>query len=367
MTDDRAGLVSASKFEIVACCPGSVALETAIGKPENIIELPDPDAESGTRIHKARETADISQLSPEEVETYQRGMSNEMSIFNQWVNEFNVSGVTTHLEKRIWLHWPDMSPATSARLDVHFVSADHVAVVEWKTLWCHNLTPAERNWQGRVQAVCAAKEYGARHVRVAFNKALFGKSDVVDYNESDLVYAEQSIFQKLWEAQQPHASRNPGPWCNFCVCKPYCREAAAYSLVPAKLGENPVEMVALLPHDDLATIQQKASVIKKVLEAVQARLKSLTAEELKAVGLYIDDGKKLDPISDVAGAFKALQDVGIPRPVIWSALQMKKGALTEAVRELKGWTKPATDDWLWQNLLKPFIEKKQSEGSLQEL
>jgi len=126
-------------------------------------------------------------------------------------------------------------------------------------------------------------------------------------------------------------------------------------------------MVDLLPVEDLATIYKKSLVIRKVLEAVKTRLKSFSPEELKANGLYIDDGKKLDPIIFVAGAFKALQDAGIPRSLIWGALEMKKGALAKSVQELKGWTKPQTDDWLWQNLLKPFIEKKRSDGSIQEI
>lgn len=364
MTDERENLPSASSFEIVAMCPGQPQLKAQL--PPNQTDLPDEDAQMGLRIHLARETKSSTNLTQEEADIYERGVANEGRIYQDWVTAMDVgSGTHEHNEIRLWLDWPDGSHATSARLDVHYVTLTHILIVEWKTLWCRNLTPAERNWQGRVQAVVAAKHYGVKHVRVAFNKAMFGRSDVVDYNEDDLLRAEASIFARLWEAKQDGARRTPGGWCRHCVCKSYCAEAQAYSLLPSVMAAQAVEKVAEMPISDVVKLFQSDLIVRKILEAAKKRLKALPAEELKALGLMIDDGKKQDPIVNTIGAYKFLEHK-LPQDAIWSALSFSKGDLAEALQENCMMTKKEADAWIAREL-EIFIEKKRTEGSLVEI
>ena len=64
---ERLDLPSASKFERLAACPGSRALEDAIPpQPQQVIaDAKDDLAESGTIIHRARETGNTLELDTE--------------------------------------------------------------------------------------------------------------------------------------------------------------------------------------------------------------------------------------------------------------------------------------------------------------
>ena len=61
-TDTRRGLPSASAMDRLEACPASFHASKDL--PDSSSE----DAESGTRIHKALETGDTSELSPDELE-----------------------------------------------------------------------------------------------------------------------------------------------------------------------------------------------------------------------------------------------------------------------------------------------------------
>lgn len=376
MNDERLNLVSASNFETVAMCPGQPALKATLPlKPE----AKDPLAETGSRIHLARQLKKADDLSDDERIIYERGMVNEEKIVAAWMRDFGIATSQEFNEKRIWLHWPDLEPATSGQLDVHYVAGKHVLVVEWKTLWCSNLTPAEKNYQGRVQAVCAAKEYEADHVRVAFNKAMFGKSDIVDYEPDELRYAELSIFEKLWEAKQPDAPRHAGNWCRYCPCNDSCREAASMALLPATITTNgqALGFVDQLTVEQVCAFVKKKAIIGKITEAIYARAKTLTDEQLSANGLQRVEGRHIDPIAKVPLAFQKLFD-GIKKKcpsltpteiqsALWSCMTLSKGDLTDSVRGLTGETKKDTQQWLYKDLLVDAIELKQAAASLEEV
>lgn len=379
--EESEGLASASKFEIIALCEGQPALESNLRDQGILIGESEPDefAKLGTAIHKARETGDTSELSEEGLEIFNRGMLNEHKILTQWKAKKQISDVVEFKEQRIWLYWPGTeNKATSAKLDVHYIEKDAlfsnpVLVVEWKSLYCTNLTPAERNYQGMVQAVCASKYHGSDNVRVAFNKAMFGESDIVDYGPDDLRRAEQHVFQKLWATKQAGAATNAGHWCVHCPCKPYCKSAAAYSLLPSVSAGVTVDTskkdvglaVSRLSPIDWKAIWERSAVIRNVLDAVNTQLKALPQEKLAELGLQLGKGKRLDPITNVQGAFKYLEHQMRPE-LIWSCLKMSKTDLVEAVADAKGMTKKEAQDWVRDNL-DVFITPKESEKSVEEM
>jgi len=376
--EESEGITSASKFEIVALCEGQPQLEAVLRSKNLIHETNDEYSSLGTAIHKARETGDTSQLTEEGLEIYNRGMENERRILEQWMDDLViVEAPPCHKETRMWIHWPDGTKATSAKLDVYYVwdSPDfvtHILVVEWKTLWCSNLTPAERNYQGMVQAVCAYREYGATSIRVAFNKAMFGASDAVDYSEEDLKRAEARIFQHLWAAKQPGATTNAGAWCRHCVCQPHCPSAASMSLLPSVManvtkGVSKADVgaaVARLGPADWKFIHERASVIRNILDSATKCLKGLSADDLKALGLQIGEGRRLDPITNVVGAYKALEHSITPE-LLWGCLSFEKGKIVEAVMVSKGMTKKEAQMWVKETLA-PFITEERASGSLEE-
>lgn len=376
---ERLDLPSASKFDIVVLCPGQPALFTAIAHllPPPKEEEPDEDALSGQRIHKARETLDTSDLSEEEKAKFNAGLRYEKQIFDAWVAEIGyLDAVEGTRELRLWLNDPHtMEPVSSGQLDVHYIAKPHLLIVDWKTGYSWNLTPSHRNWQLRKQSVLAFREYdGIEKVRVAFDKpiATADRIDVTDYTREDLEQGERDIFYHLWKSKQADAQRIPGNHCRYCPNKPFCPEGGAWSLLPSVMvndisPEGMVTAVERMAPEDWRMLWSRAGVITKILDEAKRCLKRLPAEQLGLLNLRLSDGKNLDPITNTKEAFVALRDFGITEDELWTALSFSKGDLVDAIRRDKGWKKDATEAWLFEQILKPMIQEKKSEGSLKLL
>lgn len=374
------GLPSASKFEIAALCPGQPQLEKELRSLGKVMDDSNAYTESGLRIHKARETMNSSGLQDDdELTTFQQGVACERQALQQWSDEFKLEFPSEYRERQIWLHWPkghadELEPATSATLDVHYVESTYVLIVEWKTLYCSNLTPAEANFQGMVQAVCAKNEYNATHVRVVFDKAKFGKLDVVDYDLKALKWAEDEIFRSLWKTKQPGAALQAGGWCKHCPCRSNCVSAAGYALVPtviagtaANLEKASIEaMVQRLSPADWKYIWDRSTEIGNIIDAATACLKKLSADDLKELGLKMKPGKNLDPITDIKGCYEFLLANHLNPGRLWSCMQFSKGGLVESLMAQKNMTKKDAQQWLKVNLAQ-FITPHQSNGSLTEI
>lgn len=347
--DERLSLPSASSFETDVLCPGRQNMLNTL-PPEALQETADDDADRGTRIHRSRETGDTSQLDEEDLEIYTKGMATEKSAVEQWKTDFQIPSMPTPtLEERLYLHWPDtLAPATSARLDVSYIDGKNGLVVEWKSLWCSNLTPAEKNWQGRLQAVLLAKEYELTHVRLVFNKAMFGKIDAVDYTENDLKHSEESIFHALYETKNPHAQRRAGAHCRYCPASKFCPEAAAMSLLPTTIIRDiksaelsPEQIAERMSASDLVAVWSRSTVIVKILEAIKTRLKSFPADELSGLGLQLADGRKMDKIINTQGCLFYLRDeLKMSEEAIWEAMSFGNGDVVLAIMRDLGVSKP---------------------------
>lgn len=374
------GLPSASKFEIAALCPGQPQLEKELRALNKAMDDSNPYTETGTRIHKARETMDSSGLDEDELITFQQGIACERAALQAWEEEFKLDFPSEYKERQIWLHWPEdsaksLEPATSATIDVHYVAPDRVLIVEWKTLYCSNLTPAESNYQGMVQAVCVAKEYNVQHVRVVFNKAKFGKIDAVDYDAHTLKWAQDEIFRALWKNGQPGAALQAGGWCNHCPCRSNCVSAAGYALVPTVIAGSVMNqskadiesMVQRLSPADWKYIWLRSTEIGNIIEAANKCLKQLNPDDLRELGLKMKEGKNLDPITDIKGCYEFLLNEGHLNPGrLWSCMQFSKGGIVESIQAQKNMTKKAAQEWLKVNLAQ-FQTKQKSAGSLEEI
>lgn len=366
--DPRLGKVSASRLEIAALCPGSEQLRRSL-PPEALQSDEDAYTESGKLLHEAWQTDNTLNLDEDQVAIYTKGNATLQSVVNRWSEERETSYTEQPRELRLWLHDDLLRPLTSGQLDRHYLGADgfNALVVDFKSLWSPNLTPAERNWQGRLQAVLAAEEYGAQHVRVAFVKAMFGTADQVDYDASALAYAKQSILAALWETEQPGAQLRPGRWCTHCPCKGYCEEAAAYAQLPTVTTQNgdPMLLVQVMPPEDLVQVWRKKALIEKILKAVQERLKGLPPEELGRLGLKLTKGSKSDKVKDVKGAFQKLLSTGYSEDQLFAIMSFGKGDAVEMIRDKTALGKKDAAEW-WESALSEFIEPGRTAPSLKE-
>lgn len=380
--DERLGLVSASKFEMVVCCEGQPQLESSLRAQGLISERPaDEMALRGTKIHKAWETGDTSNLSEDELEDLSKTEVLDNEALFEWANEkYPNSGqvCNTFKEQRLWLHDENLQPIVSGQFDRLTICGNHAYVRDLKSGWCKRLTPSQESWQLRLLAVLVWTEYGTKHgletIRASFIKPKLKRGvDTVEYTVDDLYRSLGQIKQVIWRSKQPDAQRTAGDHCFYCKCISRCPQAASYALLPSVMSattgdvskKDVVAAVARLSPADWKYIWQRSSVIRNILDACNAQLKQLPKEQLSELGLQVGKGKQLDPISNTEGAFKFLEHQ-LPREVLWGCMKMNKSDLVDALHTQKGMTKKDAAQWVKDNLA-IFIEAKESEGSLEEI
>lgn len=378
---ERGNLPSASKLERIVACPGSIALENTLPEKEReIIDVPDEQAECGIRIHKARETGNVLELTEEELETYKRGLKFENDLLIAWKDAYGIHRQDEHKEERIWLFDRDLNTLASGRLDVFYLNLpDDALCIDWKSGYATNLVPSARNFQLRLQAVLLWQEYGVKRVRVAFDKpkVKWENTDYCDYSESDLQYALQQIEFYLWQSRQEDAPRRAGAWCRYCPCQAFCREAAAYSMLPSVIAgkalaieskEDAEKAVAVMTLPDLFKIWSASGVIDKIISAVFKRLKSMTPEQLAEVGLELGPGRDNSKITDVVGAYRFLNEVQKwDAKELWAAMNLSKTAIAKIARKEKNLSSDEkARNWV-KAALAEYITPATSEGVLRKL
>jgi hypothetical protein len=382
--DIRAGLPSASKLARVVQCPGSEALIKTL-PPAALIQTPDDAATAsrGTLIHKAREMLSDDCLGDEEDrELFSRGLEFERALVNRWMADkgLSVEQVTEGpREWRGWLHDPEtMEPLASGQLDVHYIAKPHAFISDWKALWAWHVPPTPRSAQLRLQAVLLWLEHeDITEIRVSYVKPMTlsgGVDDFTDYSLPDLRFSLQHCIYQLWLSRQPEALRFPGAECRYCPAKPYCREAAAWSLLPSVQKEDkytviapdPIALVQQMTGEDLYRVWAMAPLVGKILDAVKDRLKTFPDGVLAGFGLERTQGRKLDPIVDAGGLVAFLQHAGWTDAQIYRCMDFSKGRLAEVIAEREGlaakWaSKRVAEDF------DQFIEHKRAEPSLRAI
>lgn len=334
-----------------------------------------PESLRGTRIHKARETGSALDLQDEgEVAAYQNWLKNEQIVLEQWRHEFNVSEPLEELEQRLWLYEPNsFNPILSGRLDVMYVEqgtrTPHALIIDGKTLSGLSAGKAEDSWQLRCQAVLAAYEFGAVHVRAAFLKPeAWGKQvDVVDFDAQSLQNTEYMIRWHIWFSSLPDAPRRAGAHCTWCPCAAYCPERAAQALIPSAMTNGVLERIDTLSPRDLKRLWDSSTLITKMLARVDYRLSSLPAETLARVGLYRGAPKETDTLINAAGLKSRLQELGLQEQDIMSCADFGKTKLVKLIRREFALSSDAkAEAWMSRNL-EQFIETKTGARSLKEL
>jgi hypothetical protein len=364
--DPRLGLSSASSFALDALCPGRNEL---LQELTNVTEPTDEDAERGTRLHAAWEKDDPSGLDAADTEIYERGQKLCAQVVAEW--EQGVKSIEGKREERFYLHDEAGNLVASGQADRHYRAGNVGLVIDFKSLWCRSLAPAEVNWQARLLSVLLAREYGLIQVRFAFLKAMFSQSDIVDYTLDDLKRAEWSCQQVLWEQRQQGAQRRAGPHCRRCKAATACPEAAAWVMLPStqinavrdtREGITPkmaIEIVAQLSLHNCRRIWETTTARRNIEDAVKDRLKAIPAPDLAEIGLYLGKATINRPITNVNGAFRFLTTAGIPETKVWAAMSMKNGELTTVVQECLRKSKKAAEQWIREKLANCITETPQ--------
>jgi hypothetical protein len=234
-----------------------------------------------------------------------------------------------------------MHPIASAKPDSHYVTNVDGLVLDFKTGYLPT-TAASRNIQMRIQALALHHEFPhLRKVRAVLAQYRFGgMADFCDYNREDLQRAEQELLFKLWQAKQPHASAVPGPHCRYCRAKGFCREVAAYSLLPVvsvplptkpKLTKDDIfAAVSQLQPKELLFLYERAGLLKEIGTAVSLRLKALPEDVLQDLGVRLSKASRAE-IKDLAKAHGLLIDTWLTQKEFEECCKLVLGKIEEKV------------------------------------
>ncbi len=379
MSDERLGKPSASSFSLTALCPGRESLLREVG---DIPEPVDEDANRGTNLHSAWEAHGTPNLhlfeDPEDTEIFEKGLKlveHVKADWQLWLQDQGPALKEGPREERFFLHNDKGEVAASGQADRHYIAGDFGLVCDFKSLWNRSLVPAETNYQARLLAVLVAQEYGLSHIRFAFLKAMFSKADIVDYHQQDLLRAEYSIQQVLWESSQKGAPRRAGAHCRHCKAAAACPEAAAWTTLPtSQLANNGVGITPTLAEEivgqisllDCVRVWESSTSRHNIEKAIQTRLKALPEPTLAELGIVLGKPKILTPITDPKGAYGFLTEVGIPADRMWAAIKLQNGELTDVVRTSLGLTEKAAKQWIKVSLA-PFITQQETDRPLEKL
>lgn len=352
MTDERLGLPSGSD-PAFGKCPGKRRLLSTLNG--TIVEQPDEETLTGTKIHEAFRTENTLNLSPDEHETYENGLKFLNDLTTAWTVDVNERdpkspcGSEGEREIRLWMHHPDtLDPVCSGQLDRHYLKGKHALIVDFKTGWGTYVPRTNVSMQLRVYAVLLWIEHPElEHIRVAFAKPMSykgGTNDFTDYTVNDLRMSEQAIRFFLWESAQEDAERRPGVWCRYCPGKSHCPEAGAMSLLPSAISKTPLKLkrgqevsVEHLGPQDLLRIHKASVVIKKILEAVSDRLKGFTDEELEPLGLTHGKATETMQWHNPKAVFDFLtKNEGWTDEDAWAAFDVAWGKLVAVTMKQKG-------------------------------
>lgn len=380
---ERLDLPSASQMHIIVECPGQVNLKAAIPSADLVqLAADEQTSQKGLHIHDAFQTGNTLLLTEEETTLYNKGLAYLEKIKAKWIEDKALDPDKVQegpRELRVWLQkpWDFPNPMGSAKTDRHFIYADGerrlLLVVDLKTGWNPDLPQTAKSWQLKYELISLAQEYGEiDEGRVAYVKAAdkHEYGDFADYNAMDLKYSWDSIVFHSWMSTQEDAARHAGAHCRWCPCKAHCPEAFAFALLPsafAILKGRKVDLKEEIAPNDLYRLWEAGSAIRSILDAITARLKSWTDEELAKIGITKGKPTAVLEWTNTQEAFYFLRDQKKwNEEELWHALSFTLGKLELLIqREMNVGESEANE--AVKKLLAPYYTIKEGEKRLKKL
>lgn len=226
MNDPRQGHTSASGAQADSLCAGRHFAQRGLQSEQSA------DAASGSAVHAALATGDISKLNLRERETYDACKQIEARLINQFFGP-TVEAVKIFQHQRYWIEF-DGNTSEGLRCLKHSGEVDLCArlgeralVIDRKTLM-GEYAESPRNMQLRDYAVLVRNEFVfIKEVGVAIVQPWVTHSpEICLYSEADLKLAEQQLFERVLASNDPNAKRVPGEvQCKHCKALTRCIEA----------------------------------------------------------------------------------------------------------------------------------------------
>jgi hypothetical protein len=299
--DPRRGLPSASMLARLKECPGSLALTNELKRSGKYIEIPSPDAESGTRIHRwlyfealgAKALAELAEatkaMSPAELGTAQKCVELRSGLLSQWA-PLEGNQYEWILEKRLWFRaglWPRFSGQQDFAVIDRTTNA-RAFLTDYKS-GRKEAQEAADNLQVRTGAVLLKEaEPTLEEIDGSITEPLVSWDPVrVRYTNASLLEAKKEILGIVDRAEREPQKRVAGPWCGLCPARANCREALAYvESIP-----NPTlmrDVILELPRGERGVqLWERIKVGKKLLETLEKTYTAILQSEPGALPGYI--------------------------------------------------------------------------------
>jgi CRISPR/Cas system-associated exonuclease Cas4 (RecB family) len=329
---------SGSHFERLINCRASHAMSIQARRLGQVAHEDSEAARQGVRIHEARHTGNVEQLSAEERELFEILKEQEQTLLSQWiVDSFPMPEQRS--EVRLYLRREDhLFPILTGQPDLVFVQGGRALIVDCKLGRNRVIDPCE-NWQLKIYAVLLLQtETYLEEVTVQILSPHFD-FEPFTYTREELDRLHQSVLVVLSSLADP-GEPAPGPHCQFCPARLICpaarseaQDAALARVIELPLGEG----AALL----LSQIKRAKSLFSEI-ESFYRRL--LEREPGAIPGFALEPGAVRRSIEDPIKAFEQLIELfsvqeflsccSVSVPELECSLARKKGVPATQTKEL---------------------------------
>jgi hypothetical protein len=362
---ERLDLDSASSANRRRRCTGSSNLIRALREAGKLpSELPDKDAQSGTKVHGSW-CGETEQLSPRESDILLSLQRLERLVVTDWAgnDQYELLG----REQRLWLH-EHLEPIHSGQFDVAYGTIDtrRMLIIDGKTGF-KKVTPAQTNDQLR-ELVGLARANFPRCVEfsVAILQPFFERTgtSIAIYDEPEAELCLRQLRATITDCADPDAPRIAGAWCDHCPAQSNCAEARAAASRTFELAKRIEAGEFELPLGAGGTrLLDAIKAATGVLESVRQRYKLMLAQNPdSAPGWYLKPGKKVRVIPETLAAYGIAKDF-MPMETFFGATKVSITALRELVAKASGHKGKALDDF-FNERFGPVLDWHEQEAEL---
>lgn len=220
------------------------------------------DSEHGTRLHKANESGDVSDLEESDVEIVEEIRTQEERLVGEWLAETGdtMDDVTVYRERRMWC---DFFSGQADFLAINRIR-NSALCIDAKT-GRKSVAPPVRNMQLRGLAVLTRLTFNVDAVRTAIIQPMVRSSAACEYNVDHLEKAYSIIVSRLAYCQGSNLPFTAGGHCHFCRALPICGEARKNMSVAISAANM---KWSLAKQDEKLRLFKAAKIAKKCAERI---------------------------------------------------------------------------------------------------
>ncbi len=250
-------------------------------------------------------------------------------------------------ERRLWIEWADKL-RHSAQIDVGFLVGARALIGEYKSL-PGDVPTSPNNPQLRDQAVLVSVNVpGLREIGVYVNQPLVTHTpEICIYQVADLDRARDDLYRRVLQSNQKGAPRIAGELqCKYCRAKSTCPEHLkfAQSITGMQTVTGTLAVKDWTPQQR-AMFLDRVDVAQKWMDDAYDQIREMLMKDPTAVpGYILKEGRNNPTLINADQIFAAFLKLGGTQEQFIKSLDIGKGKLTEAVKQVTKLTGKKLDD-----------------------